>query len=119
MACKWSVSFFKIMIPWQWTTKVLLIVSTFSIYSSANDTGLLTVDVKAPWKRIDFVSNFIESIAGFNASLYIPTLEAIFGLGDSDVSEGRTDKEIYDYTMKQLSLEPSAIDFVNFNLNLF
>ncbi|CAD1809659.1 UDP-glucose:Glycoprotein Glucosyltransferase family protein [Candida parapsilosis] len=116
MACKWSVSFFKIMIPWQWTTKVLLIVSTFSIYSSANDTGLLTVDVKAPWKRIDFVSNFIESIAGFNASLYIPTLEAIFGLGDSDVSEGRTDKEIYDYTMKQLSLEPSAIDFVNFNL---
>ncbi|CCG22175.1 Kre5 predicted UDP-glucose:glycoprotein glucosyltransferase [Candida orthopsilosis Co 90-125] len=104
------------MIPWQWITKLSFTICIFSILGSADSARSLTIDVKAPWKKVDFVSNFIESIAGFNSSLYVPTLEGIFGLGESDEVEGRSDRDIYEHLLNQLQLEPTTIDFINFNL---
>ncbi|KAI5950192.1 KRE5 [Candida margitis] len=104
------------MILWSWIINLLLTLFTFSIHASAEDGGSLTIDVKTPWKKVDFVSNFIESIAGFDPSLYVPTLEAIFGLGDFDESEKRTDRDIYDHALCQLPLEPTSTDFINFNI---
>nr|WOG36150.1 uncharacterized protein [Candida metapsilosis] len=104
------------MIPWQCITKLLFTLSIIIVYVSADEDSSLIIDLKAPWKKVDFVSNFVESIAGFNSSLYVPTLEAIFGLGELEESDERTDKAIYDHVLHQLALDPTSIDYINFNL---
>ncbi|KAI5958313.1 KRE5 [Candida theae] len=104
------------MIPWRWIDKLLYVVLFYSIHCLADDASSLTIDLKAPWKKVDFVSNLIESVAGFNSSLYTPTLEAIFGLGEFEELEERTDKAIYHSVLNHLALDPPSIDFINFNL---
>ena len=102
-----------------WLTFFLPFFITFAA-SLHNDLpkvgGEVLLHVEAPWNDTDFKALLIESIAGFNESLYLPALELIYGLGDSEEVDLANDKEVYESVITGLSIEQSGIDFINFNL---
>ncbi|CAK9438099.1 uncharacterized protein LODBEIA_P24170 [Lodderomyces beijingensis] len=106
--------------PYSVSLSVSLFHVAVAVVAAAASAGELDVAVEAPWAKTDFIPNFIESVAGFDENLYIPTIEAIFGgSGDEDDDnelETFTDQEIYRHAIDRLQLNKSSVDFINFNL---
>lgn len=76
----------------------------------------LTIQLDAPWQKIDFLPSLIETVASYNSSLYYTTIETIFGLDDSDndFDEDSSDKNIYEQICK--NLDKYTKSFVDFDL---
>ncbi|KAL6452794.1 LOW QUALITY PROTEIN: gpt1 UDP-glucose:glycoprotein glucosyltransferase [Candida maltosa Xu316] len=79
----------------------------------------VSIGLEASWNRIDFLPNLIESVASFNESLYLPTIETIYGLGDGvdeELDEESSDKDIYTSLINTLELDEYSKNFINFNV---
>ncbi|KAI3406722.2 KRE5 [Candida oxycetoniae] len=90
------------------------------VSSAIENGGEVVVAVDATWPKLDFITNFIESLAGFNETLYIPAIELIFGLGEDEEEEEldifAADEKVYKTVVEKLKLDQSSIDIINFNL---
>lgn len=84
----------------------------------------INVELEANWKEIPFKLSYLESIASYNGSLFLPALEKIIGYNVDSGSDDeelenqmvKSDSELYHNVMDQLQLDQSAKDFINFNL---
>ncbi|KAI5953635.1 KRE5 [Candida jiufengensis] len=104
------------MLLWQSTASIILSIcflASTAFTSSVDDS--LSINIKAQWKKIDFISSLIESISGFTESLYIPTIELLFQQDEIDI-DFTSDEQIYESVINNLNLDQSSKDFINFNL---
>ncbi|CAI5758538.1 unnamed protein product [Candida verbasci] len=74
----------------------------------------VSVELDTPWQEVEFVSNLIESIVGYDEKLHIPAIESIFGLNDDEI-EYENNEEMFKDVLDSLNLKGAGRDFINFN----
>lgn len=85
------------------------------------------VDLEATWKSSPFQLNLLESITGYNESLFISTLSSIIGFSteenESDEESNEevessllSDSQMYNKVIDALNLDDTSKSFIGFNL---
>ncbi|KAG7664196.1 KRE5 [[Candida] subhashii] len=88
-------------------------------YNSIPKDQILKIEVEATWKETNFYVNLLESISGYDESLYVPTIELLFGLFEDSEDIDLTDtseETIYSNVLEKLSLSPTQRSFIDFNI---
>ncbi|EGW31512.1 uncharacterized protein SPAPADRAFT_72303 [Spathaspora passalidarum NRRL Y-27907] len=81
--------------------------------------NLVSVRLEASWNSTNFLINLIESVSGYDESLYFPTIETIFGLTEEENDfelYDVTEQEVYTRVIEKVGLSAESASFVNFNL---
>ncbi|KAI5966456.1 KRE5 [Candida pseudojiufengensis] len=104
------------MLLWHSNSRILLSVCLIlSIALGHISDSSLSIDVVAPWRKIDFIASIIESVSGYDESLYLPTIHLLFQQDDIEL-DFSSDEDVYKAVINNLGLDASSKDFINFNL---